>query len=156
MNKSPTTNTADFSWFWTRLDRYLAEHELKQTKQRKQIIESLILCREHIDAESLHNRVRIEDPNIGLATIYRTLNMLKSAGLISEHAFADGKAVYEIDVPDMHHDHLVCIECHQVIEFENAEIEKLQEKIAGHHGFKLTSHRLDLFGLCSPCSKKEH
>lgn len=144
LKKNP--QRSDYSWFWKKLDEYLQTQDLKQTKQRRVIVEKLIEMNTHVDAETLHQRLK--DLNIGLATIYRTLNLLKAAGLVEEQNFADGRALYEIDHPDTHHDHLVCVDCGRIVEFENDAIESLQNQVAKQYGFELRSHRLDLFGSC--------
>ncbi len=141
----------EFDWFWTRLNAFLQNQDLKQTKQRKVIIEYFLRCDRHIDAEMLYEDVRGDGHKIGLATIYRTLNLLKSAGLVEQHAFADGRAVFEITNPDHHHDHLICVRCGEVKEFLNEKIEKLQHEIATAHGYTLTNHRMELFGSCPKC-----
>lgn len=139
----------NFEWFWDKLDSYLKDQDLKQTRQRRVIVEYLLKMNTHVDAETLHAEIKKEHQNIGLATIYRTLHLLKSAGLVEEQSFADGRAVYEIDHPGTHHDHLICIECGRVVEFQNEMIERLQHQIAAEHGIELTSHRLDLYGRCA-------
>lgn len=146
-------NSVDKSlqWFWEGLDGYLARKQLKQTKQRKLIVSRFLTMKTHVDAEELYESIRKEGFNIGLATIYRTLNLLRDAGLVEQNSFADGRAVFEISKPGGHHDHLVCTKCGRVIEFENEEIEKLQRAVALSHNFLLTSHRLDLYGLCEGC-----
>jgi Fur family ferric uptake transcriptional regulator len=141
-------------WFWDRFDQYLKAKDLKQTRQRKLIVEELLLLNEHVDADRLYQIMAVKDAGIGLATVYRTLTMLKEAGLVEEQKFTDGRALYEILDPDSHHDHLVCIECGKIVEFEDTTIERLQEEIAEKHGFQLISHRLDLYGRCkSSCQK---
>lgn len=152
--KSPQKKSDAYRWFWEALDDYLAKKNLKQTRQRKQIVERFIGMKEHLSAEELHEAVRKDGHNIGLATIYRTLNLLADAGLAEQKSFGEGRFVYEINTPGMHHDHLICLGCGLVIEFENDEIEKLQDKVAAVHGFKLVSHRLDLFGHCPNCQAK--
>jgi Fur family ferric uptake transcriptional regulator len=143
------TKKADtYRWFWEALDSYLARKNLKQTKQRKAIIELFIQLNRHLSAEELHEAARKDGQNVGLATIYRTLNLLSDAGLAEQKSFGEGRFVYEVSTPGEHHDHLICIDCGAVIEFENDEIEKLQERVANVHEFKLTAHRLDLFGHC--------
>ena len=144
-------NTDDCAWFWTKLDQFLAANSLKQTLQRKQIIECFLKAEPHIDAERVYEEVREQHPAIGLATIYRTLNLLKEAGLVSQSQFRDGRVTYELKIPDTHHDHLICTRCETIIEFEDAEIEKKQEQIAKQHGFTLEFHRLDLYGICPKC-----
>lgn len=140
--------TKGFAWFWEGLDLYLERHNLKQTQQRKLIVSYFLQINAHIDAEGLHRKVREDGHDIGLATIYRTLNLLTDAGLVEQQSFQDGRSVFEVASPDSHHDHLVCTKCGQVIEFEDEEIEELQKRIAAKFNMNLTSHRLDLFGLC--------
>lgn len=144
----------DFSWFWKELDAFLVAQDLKQTKQRRIIVEKFLYLDTHIDAEQLYEVVRAEGHNIGLATVYRTLNLLKAAGLAEQQQFADGRAVFEVLVPHKHHDHLVCLDCGKVVEFTNDQIEKLQEQVAEENGFRLIDHRLDLYGRCRSCTKK--
>ena len=140
-------------WFWKELDHYLETKQLKQTKQRQTVIEVFLESQNHVDAEGLLDNIKSKGFNIGLATVYRTLNLLREAGIVEQRSFADGRTLFEISHPDEHHDHLVCLKCGKVVEFENEQIERLQEEIAEHHGFTLTSHRLDLFGRCSDCQK---
>ena len=146
----------DFNWFWDKLESYLKAQDLKQTKQRKVIIEHFLNLDTHVDADNLHSAIRDSGHNIGLATIYRTLNLLMEAGLIEQQSFADGRAVFEVDRPGTHHDHLVCLDCGHVIEFENDQVEKIQQDIAEKYGFELRSHRHDLFGSClkKECPRK--
>lgn len=140
-----------YDWLWTKLDSHLASRKLKQTKQRQIIIEAFLGLGGHISAEDLHDHIRGLGNNIGLATIYRTLNLLREAEVVNQKQFADGRAVYEVDAPGSHHDHLICLKCNKVVEFENDEIEALQIKVATENGFKLVSHSLDLFGYCGEC-----
>ncbi len=138
----------DYRWFWTALDAYLTRKNLKQTRQRKQIVELFINTKRHLSAEELHEAARRDGHNIGLATIYRTLNLLADAGLAEQKSFGEGRFVYEVATPGEHHDHIICLDCGAVIEFENDEIESLQNKVAAAHDMKLKAHRLDLFGHC--------
>jgi Fur family ferric uptake transcriptional regulator len=145
-----------FKWFWESLDQYLAKHQLKQTKQRKLIVEHFLGLNTHLAAEDLHEAVRRGGHNIGLATIYRTLNLLADAGLAEQKSFGENRFVYEVRMPGEHHDHIICLDCGAVIEFENDEIEALQEKVAARLQFKLSAHRLDLYGHCqrSNCERR--
>ncbi|MBC7659964.1 MAG: transcriptional repressor [Chitinophagaceae bacterium] len=140
-------------WFWEKLNHYLAKSQLKHSKQRNFIIEEFLAMDSHVSAEELYSQLKNRDHNPGLATVYRTLNLLKDAGLVDQKQFSDGKSVFEVMAPDSHHDHLICLSCHKVIEFENEEIERLQELVAKKHSFKLTKHSLELFGHCSDCVK---
>ncbi len=143
--------TETYAWFWERLDQYLAKAQLKQSKQRNYIIEEFLKMDSHVSAEELYGHLKGSDQNPGLATVYRTLNLLREAGLVDQKQFTDGKSVFEVLTPGSHHDHLICLQCHKVIEFHNAQIEKLQEQIAKDYGFVLKHHSLELFGLCPQC-----
>ncbi len=135
--------------FWQRLEKYLEERTLKQTTQRKVIGECMLkMNRKHFDAEQLHQALRDDDHDIGLATVYRTLNLFKDAGIIHHQVFSGGNGFFEVDEINTHHDHLFCSECSRVIEFESDEIERLQAAIAKKYGFELIDHRLDLWGRC--------
>jgi Fur family ferric uptake transcriptional regulator len=142
-----------FQWFWESLEQHLAKAQLKQSRQRNAIIEEFLKLDSHVSAEELHARLKSTEHNPGLATVYRTLNLLKEAGLVDQKQFADGKAVFEVLDPDAHHDHLICVACHKVQEFSNDDIELLQKQVAQRYKFKLTYHSLDLFGYCSACQK---
>ncbi|MBQ46770.1 MAG: transcriptional repressor [Zetaproteobacteria bacterium] len=139
-------------WFWNKLNDHLESKGLKQTKQRKAIVEYFLEMENHLSAEELYDHIRKSGDHIGLATIYRTLTLLKEAGLVEQNQFIENKTVYETRHPDSHHDHLICMKCGKIIEFEDNEIEDLQKKVAINHNFKLVSHSLDLFGFCEACS----
>ena len=87
-------------------------------------------------------------PNVGLATIYRTMKLFVQAGIAHERRFADGLLRYELAHEGEHHDHIICIECGKIVEFEDELIEERQEIIAKEKGFQLLSHRLDLYARC--------
>ena len=142
-----------FIWFWERLDQYLAKAQLKQSRQRNFIVEEFLKLDAHVSAEDLYSSLKNTVHNPGLATVYRTLNLLKEAGLVDQKQFADGKAVFEVLDPHAHHDHLICTKCSKVLEFANEDIEVLQKQVAKRYGFRLTHHSLDLFGLCADCQK---
>ena len=137
-----------WEWFWEALDEHLRSKQLKQTRQRQEIVNCFLRLENHVEAEKLHQAVRADGLTVGLATVYRTLNVLKEAGLVEQKSFADGRSTFEIVNPAEHHDHLVCVDCGVVVEFKNDAIEKLQHAVAAKYGFRLTSHRLDLFGAC--------
>lgn len=154
---SESGEAKDVRWFWEGLEGYLSRKQLKQTKQRKIVVEYFLKLDRHIYAEELHEALRADGHNIGLATVYRTLNLVREAGLVEQKSFNDGRSIYEISSPDEHHDHLICLDCDRVVEFEQEEIEELQKKIAEQNGFDLESHRLDLFGRCrvKDCAYKQ-
>jgi len=151
LNENKVQNSPVFSGFLNKMDQYLFRKNLKQTDQRKLIVKKFLEMEPHVDADDLYFAAVKDDPNIGLATIYRTMNLLKEAGLVHQYTFAYGKAVFEIAEPDEHHDHLICVQCRSIIDFKNEKIEELQNQVALENGFVLTSHRMDLYGSCKDC-----
>lgn len=132
---------------------FLGGKGLKNTPQRRLIVETFLKTKDHVTTEELYALVRAKDPKIGQATVYRTLRLLCEAGLAREFHFGGGMASYE-PAEEAHHDHLICTSCGKNIEVVDETIERLQEKLAAGHGFSLTSHRMYLYGVCSDCSKK--
>ncbi|PHR63227.1 MAG: transcriptional repressor [Robiginitomaculum sp.] len=118
---------------------------MRMTEQRRVIARVLSDASDHPDAEVLYRRASRLDPNISLATIYRTVRLLEEAGVIEKHDFGDGRSRFE-PVPDDHHDHLIDVNTGEIIEFVDDEIEQLQEKIAKKLGYRLVDHRLELYG----------
>lgn len=148
INNNPATNLKE------ELKRVLKEKGMKYTEQRAVILEILFNLDDHLSAEEIHDVVKNEYPeyNIGIATVYRTLNFLEEAELISSISFGiDGKK-YEGN-KDKHHDHLICTKCGKIVEFFDEQIEKRQEEIADENGFKITDHTMQIYGLCSDCIK---
>jgi Fur family ferric uptake transcriptional regulator len=118
---------------------------LKVTQQRIRILELLEQSEvKHLSAEDVYRQLLERGEDIGIATVYRVLNQFEAAGLVRRHHFEGGQALYELESGD-HHDHMVCLDTGEVIEFESPEIEALQEQIAAKHGFVLEDHRLVLF-----------
>ncbi|MCB0221188.1 MAG: transcriptional repressor [Chrysiogenetes bacterium] len=134
-----------------RFAEHIARHGLKTTRQRNCVADVFFAQDEHLTIEEMLELVRKQDPKIGYATVYRTLKLLTEAGLAAERKFADGVARYEQALGQKHHDHMVCTECGEVIEFVSDKIEELQDSIAARHGFKLKSHKLELYGICKNC-----
>lgn len=135
------------------LKKHISRHNLKVTKERSAVLRVFLDSERHITAEALYRKMKDEGATIGLATIYRTLNLFCESGLAEQRQFGDGQARYELIYNVNHHDHLICQECKRIIEFENEEIEALQKKVAKKNDFKIFSHKLELYGLCSSCSK---
>ena len=130
---------------------YIVKKGLKNTPQRRLIVDIFFKAGKHLSTEELYNVVRDVDSSIGQATVYRTLKLLCDAGLAREQHFGETTARYEPIEDDTHHDHLICTACGKNLEVMDAEIERLQEELARRHGFKLTSHRMILFGVCDDC-----
>jgi len=120
------------------------------TGPRRVIAQVLSSATDHPDVEEVHRRAHAIDARISLSTVYRTMKLFSSKGILERHDFGDGRARYE-EAPRKHHDHLLDVESGRVIEFSNEAIEVLQERIARELGFKLVGHRLELYGV--PLSK---
>jgi Fur family ferric uptake transcriptional regulator len=104
----------------------------------------------HLSAEDVHHA--LQDEHIGLTTVYRVLSQLEAAGLLKRNSLHPDKAVYELD-DGHHHDHLVCVSCGRIDEFQESMIERRQEEIAQMRGFRLVEHALCIYGICAECAK---
>lgn len=136
------------------LREYVAANGLKLTRQRELIADVFFDSGGHLKVEDLLERVREKDPNVSLATVYRTMKLLTECGLASPHRFGDRHVRYEpTDQDEEHHDHLICTKCGRIVEFFNEEIEALQERVAEENGYVVTHHRMELYGLCAKCRK---
>jgi len=133
-----------------RLEKLCAEKGMRMTDQRRVIARVLSEAEDHPDVEEIHRRAAEIDQRISIATVYRTMRLFEEAGVVERHEFQDGRSRYE-EATDDHHDHLIDLRSGRVIEFVNDEIEKLQERIAREHGYRLVAHRLELYGV--PLSK---
>ncbi len=135
-----------------RLGEYLSRHGFKHTRQRDAILDSFLGAPGHVTSEDLYERVRSEHPEIGAATVYRTLKLFVDAGIANAHHFRDGVTLYEHE--GRHHDHLICLGCGEIVEFRNEVIEDGLVAVAEKQGYRLTQHRLHLYGYCTPCRQK--
>ncbi len=134
--------------------QFLSRKKLKFTSQRGLIFDVFWNIKDHVSPEELYNAVKQNDPQVGQATVYRTLKLFCESGIARELNFGDGVARYEPAYGQSHHDHLICTHCNRSVEVVDAKIEKLQEKLAKDHGFILTGHKLYLFGICPNCKGK--
>ena len=145
----------DIDQLRARLNDYMSKQGLRSTEQRRLVTEMFFATEEHLSIEDLLDRVRIEEPKIGYATVYRTLKLLKDCGLAFERHFGDGVSRYEVAWANEHHDHLICVECEKIVEFEDGDIEELQHDVAARLGFTLVRHKLELYGMCADCRAKQ-
>lgn len=132
---------------------YLQKRGLKLTAQRAHVLEAFLGLPGHVSAEELHQKARERLPGLGFATVYRTLRHLRECGLARPHDFGAGRMQYEVDFEREHHDHLICEKCGALVEFLNPRIEALQEKVGRQYGYVITSHRMQLFGVCPKCRR---
>lgn len=129
------------------LKRMVREMGLKVTSQRLAILKALHAGKQHVTAQEVFETVFVDHPDVGFATVYRFLRALAKYGTVTELRMGGLPARYEL-APQAHHDHLTCLECGKILEFENKDIEKLQEEAAKKLGFRLQRHVLELYGQC--------
>ncbi len=125
---------------------------IKITKHKLAILK-LFDIHKHLDANKIHYLLNEKGGNISLATIYRILSSFEAKNIVIKNNFNDSQAIYELFDPGEHHDHLICIKCHKVIEFFDNNIEKIQKLIAKKNHFSIVSHCLNLYGICNDCAK---
>jgi Fur family ferric uptake transcriptional regulator len=142
---------AELDHFRVVLQAYMDKKGLRSTDQRRLIVDTFFHADNHVSIEELLAQVRAKDPRVGYATVYRTLKLLTECGVANERRFGDGLTRYELADDATHHDHLICVECSDIIEFEEPRIEELQERVAKKYGFALRSHKHELYGVCTKC-----
>jgi Fe2+ or Zn2+ uptake regulation protein len=133
-----------------RLVRALQRNGYRLTRQRRLVMEVLEQSREHLDAETVHGRAKARNPNISLATVYRTLSVLKDVGLVEEHRLGEEHAHFEAVQEDPHY-HFTCLECGHVIEFEAPQVTEVVNELRSQERVEITSVHLLLSGYCAQC-----
>ncbi len=132
--------------------QYLKATDRNVTEARKKIVEEVFNLHGHFDAFDLWARLRSET-NISISTIYRTLDLLNNAGLVKEVNLGQPQTYYEHVFGEGEHGHLICLSCGAIIEFSNQEIEESLREIEERHEFSREMYNLQVFGLCSKCSR---
>lgn len=140
--------------------KILREKDLKVTRQRLVVLEVLAENPEqHLTAEEIYDRVKVENPDIGLATVYRTIQLLLELELIDRINLDDGFVRYEIgdmEKSEHHrHHHLICLRCGSVFAFQADMLETLETGVKEALGFQVTDHEVKLYGICKDCLEKE-
>ncbi len=135
--------------------RYLREQGLPVTHQREAVAEVVFAAAEHLSVDDIERRLRERGDRIGKATIYRTLDLLVRSRLAEEHDFGEGFKRYEHRLSRQPvHEHLICLECGRVTEFQSAEIQHVESRMQMEHGFLPARHRLEIYGLCRECTER--
>ena len=134
---------------------YLTRAGLKSTRQRECIVRAFFAAGRHISAEELYHHIRSADPTVGLVTVYRTLKLLRQAGLATERQFGDTYARFDPTPVNRTHHHLICTRCGKIREFENPTLRALGTKAAHSHGFTVTEQRVEIYGICRDCADLE-
>lgn len=133
-----------------KLKAYIDLKSLRHSSSREQVAQVFFESEAHITVDKLLEKVKKVNPQIGLATVYRTLNLLQECGLAIKRDFETGSITFE-PYSDKHHDHLICTNCGEIIEFYSKDIELLQDQIAKKYGYELTDHKMELYGICKAC-----
>ena len=134
----------------------LYERGYKMTPQRKEILQIFVDHPEHLSAEDVYGLLREKESEIGLATVYRALDLLSNLGILVQIDFGDGCARYELNTADPnvhHHHHLICRKCKKVIEFDEDLLDELEEVISRKSGFQILNHEVKFFGYCKDCQQ---
>ncbi len=134
--------------------RYLRTRGLRQTTARRKILEAVFATHDHFTAEDLLDKMRRHGERVSRASVYRTLSLLCEGNFVESREFQRGQLMYEAMVGQPHHDHLICNGCGTIVEFENDEIEQLQDEVARAHGFVIEHHSLRIYGRCAKCRRK--
>ena len=134
-----------------RLEAHMGQKGLRSTTQRRLVSEVFFRTVGHLSIDEMLALVRKRDPKVGYATVYRTMKLLVQSGVANERQFGDTLTRFEIAHDDQHHDHLICVRCGTILEFEDPHIERLQDAVAERHGFELQRHKHELYGVCQDC-----
>jgi len=118
-------------------------------------MDTFLKTEKHPTVNDIYDMVRKENPKIGLATVYRTMELIYNAGLARKVGFGDGIKHYEHRYRHPHHHHLICVKCGKVIEIASSKIDAIQKQLAEKHAFTITRATMRLFGICNACKRKE-
>lgn len=148
------TENIEYDVLLEQFKKILKESGLKYTRQREIVLKILYHSDTHFTPEALYMEVKRREPslNVGIATVYRTLNLLEESGMVTSLSFGTAGKKFEL-ANKPHHDHLICKNCGKIVEFENSIIERQQALIAKEHKFKLTGHLMQLYGICEACNQ---
>jgi Fur family ferric uptake transcriptional regulator len=130
----------------------LREHGNKLTPQRHLVLRVIASSQDHLTPESIYEKARLVDSNIGRVTVYRTLDLLDNLGLVCKIHSKDGCRSYMMRRPSEHHHHLVCSGCGKVVDFTNCNLAETEKRLAQESGFNINSHLLEFYGLCRECA----
>jgi Fur family ferric uptake transcriptional regulator len=131
--------------------KYLKQKGLKFTPEREIILDEVFTVHEHFDVEDLYQRLRDKEKYISRPTIYRTISLLVDSGLVRKTIRQKERDYYEHIYGHEPHEHLVCINCGKVIEFNDERVEKIIEEVARKHNFKMVEHKFEIKGFCNSC-----
>ena len=135
------------------VEALLTQSNIRLTPERRLIVRRAVSFL-HFTAEELVKDVRKADATVARATVYRTLALLQEVDAVEKHDFRYGAPNYEVTFAKAHHDHLMCVSCGEIIEFQEPRVEKLQDEVIRRYNYQLLSHTHKLYGICRACRKK--
>jgi Fur family ferric uptake transcriptional regulator len=138
-----------------RFQRYLRTRRLPVTTQRIAIARTVFEAEEHLSVEALEKKLKQAGIRVGTATVYRTLDSLVESGLLRAHDFGEGFRRFEPVTDALPHEHLVCVRCGSVQEFQNERLERMIPLIADEFQFLHQRHRVEIFGVCRSCRSRD-
>lgn len=133
-------------------ESFVRQHHGRLTPQRQFIAREFLSLNGHYDVQELHDLFRQRGMEINPSTIFRTLKLLVQAGFAMERRFANGNTKYDVNVA--HHDHLICLECGTILEFDSPRLERVQAEVVKKLGFVMSYHRHEIYGACKSCRGK--
>jgi Fur family transcriptional regulator, ferric uptake regulator len=139
----------------TEISAILRKNAYKLTPQRRAVLKILSESRDHMTPQDIYERVKLKHPDIGLVTVYRTLEILLALDLICRVHSEGGCRSYLVRRPEGHHHHLVCQSCGSVVDFTGCDLEKLERRLSRETGFRVNGHLLEFNGQCARCIKRE-
>jgi len=134
---------------------FLSLKGLRFTRERELLLAAIFHAPRHFEAEDLIRTVHERNSRVSRATIYRTLSLLEESGILQKSLFGHNRHFYESVVGRHHHDHIVCIRCGQIREFDDSRIEAVQIEMCERFGYTMVDHLHEIFGVCSACQKQE-
>jgi Fur family transcriptional regulator, ferric uptake regulator len=135
---------------FSEVEQLLREKGIRLTDERRIVIRRAVSYL-HFTAEELVKDIKLREASIARGTVYRTLSLLQDLGVVEKHDFRYGPPNYEVTFAKAHHDHLMCVQCGEIIEFQEPRIETLQNKVVERYKYHLISHTHKLYGLCEKC-----
>lgn len=137
-----------------RFRRYLRDHHQPVTQQRDRVAEIVLTSDDHLSVEQIRRRLAERGTRVGLATIYRTVDLLVRSGLVRGHDFGQGFRRFEPVPAQSTHEHLICVRCGSVTEFAHERLERMLPIIADEYGFQPDRHRVEIYGVCRDCQRR--
>jgi Fur family ferric uptake transcriptional regulator len=137
------------------LSRYLRDKKFRVTRERQLLLDEIMRIDRHFDADELYTLLKKKGLKASRATVYNNLDLLVDSGLIRKYTFGENRARYEKAFGQQRHDHLICLECGEIIEFVNEKLDKIQQEVCDEHDFIPQNATLQIFGVCAKCQMKK-